>query len=139
MKHPKRRAQQFNLLGKVCDYFFAKIRQRGGGVPTRVNLRSERSRRSRQYTPTLAIAGPEVLPQEELPVEIEERSVDKSLTLDPLTYPQYQPRVMVETMPAVHGQQPVERRSRFGRVLKAPQRFVSYFRAAFDTSDSDSD
>ena len=77
--------------------------------------------------------------QEEHPVEIEERLVDNGLTVDPVTDPHYQPRVMLEPMPELHSQKTVERRSRFGRVLKAPQRFVSYIRAAFDSSDSDSD
>ena len=112
-----------------------------GEVPTRGKPRSEQSKRSRQSKPEVAIAGAEVLALEEPRPQIEDRRVDDGQPIDPVVDPDLdlQPRVLLEQMQALGGQQNVERRSRYGRLIKAPQRFVSFIRAVFDPSDSDSD
>ena len=58
-------------------------------------------------------------------------------TVDPLTDPDYQQRVLLEQMADLCNQQPAEPRSRYERLLKVPQRFVGYIRAVFDSSDTE--
>ena len=58
-------------------------------------------------------------------------------TVDPLTNPNYQPRVLLEQMADLCNPQPAEPRSRYDRLLKVPQRFVCYIRAVFDSSDTE--
>ena len=110
-----------------------------GEVPTRGKPRSEQPKRLKYTRSEVPIAGAEALALEEPRPQIEDRLVVDGQPIDPVVDPDLdlQPRVILEQLPG--GQQDGERRSRYGRLIKAPQRFVSFIRAVFDHSDSDSD